>query len=147
MKYAIIESGVVANVAESDAPLADNWVPLGSGRRGDLWDGETFTTPKPPEPSIEERRATMRVTRGQFAIAAHVADIITATEAEAWAGGTSLPQAVTDALAAAITDDTERLAARIEALTTTHVRRTAPLLVLLQSALSISDTDADALFG
>ncbi|MBO9441368.1 DUF4376 domain-containing protein [Phaeobacter italicus] len=51
MKYAIIENGKVANIAKAEAPLADNWVPALDARIGDLWDGETFTSPAPPPPT------------------------------------------------------------------------------------------------
>lgn len=45
MKYAIIENGLVVNVATADAPLAENWIEAGSAKKGDTWDGSTFTTP------------------------------------------------------------------------------------------------------
>jgi hypothetical protein len=51
MKYAIIQSGVVANIAESETALADNWFEAGSAQIGWTHDGETFTPPPvPPAP-------------------------------------------------------------------------------------------------
>lgn len=54
MKYAIIENGKVANIAKADAPIYDNWVPAGSARIGDAWDGETFTSPPAPDPTQDD---------------------------------------------------------------------------------------------
>lgn len=49
MKYAIIEDGKVVNIAVADTPLADNWIEAGAAKIGDLWDGQSFTSPpKPP---------------------------------------------------------------------------------------------------
>lgn len=45
MKYAIIENGVVINIAKADSPISANWVLAGSAKRGDIWDGSVFTTP------------------------------------------------------------------------------------------------------
>lgn len=53
MKYAIVENGVVVNVAVADAPLAENWIAAGNARVGDTWDGSTFAR----EVSIKEINA------------------------------------------------------------------------------------------
>lgn len=52
MRYAIIENGVVVNQAESDSELAENWIPAGNGKIGDLWDGSVFTTPGKSAPKL-----------------------------------------------------------------------------------------------
>jgi hypothetical protein len=96
---------------------------------------------------LHEKRAAMRITRGQFAIRAASTGLITPTEAEAWAGGTSLPAQVTDAFADSIADDMERLAARVDALTAPHIHRVNPLILLLQAHLGLTDDQADALFS
>ncbi|ABF64341.1 hypothetical protein TM1040_1608 [Ruegeria sp. TM1040] len=57
MKYAIIENGVVVNIAKADAPLAYNWVGAGGARIGDLWDGQAFTPPAPPPPTTDDVNA------------------------------------------------------------------------------------------
>lgn len=54
MKYAIIENGVVVNIAKADAPLADNWIEAGAAKIGDSWDGETFTSPPRPAPTAAD---------------------------------------------------------------------------------------------
>ena len=56
MKYAIIENGIVANIALADGPLAANWVPAGDANIGDLWDGEAFTAPPVDIQSIAEAK-------------------------------------------------------------------------------------------
>lgn len=44
MKFAIIEVGVVANLAVAETPLQSNWVEATDAVSiGDLWDGENFT--------------------------------------------------------------------------------------------------------
>ena len=96
---------------------------------------------------LADKRATMRLMRGEFAIRAAGMGLITPEEAEAWAGGTSLPASVTNAFAAHIADDMERLAARVDALTASHIHRVNPLILLLQAQLGLSDDSIDALFS
>lgn len=54
MKFAIVESGVVVNVAVADGPLAENWVDLTgiepSPGPGWLYANGTFSEPPPPPP-------------------------------------------------------------------------------------------------
>ena len=95
---------------------------------------------------LREKRASMRLARSQFAIRAAGMGLITHTEAEAWAGGTSLPALVTDAFAAHIEDDMQRLGARVDALTAAHIHRVNPLIILLQAQFGLTDNQADALF-
>lgn len=58
MKYAIIENGVVVNLAKSDAPLGGNWVVAeGMVNTGDLWDGEVFTPAPVPAKAPEALQA------------------------------------------------------------------------------------------
>ena len=57
MKYAIIENGIVINKAVAEEPLGENWIESSSCKIGDLWDGEKFTSPPGPEPTIEEIKA------------------------------------------------------------------------------------------
>lgn len=96
--------------------------------------------------ALAERRASASLGRGAFAVAAFAAGLITEAEAEAWAGGASLPQIIANAFAQ-IEDPTQRLAARIEALTTPTIRRGNPLLMMLQATLGLTDAQVDALFG
>jgi hypothetical protein len=58
-----------------------------------------------------------------------------------------LPAQVTDAFADSIADDMERLAARVDALTASHIHRVNPLILLLQAHLGLTDDQADALFS
>lgn len=52
MRAAIIENGVVVNIAVADADFAaeQGWIISDVAQIGDLWDGETFTSPAAPEP-------------------------------------------------------------------------------------------------
>ena len=53
MRAAIIENGIVINVAETEPDFAaeQGWVLSDVAQIGDLWDGETFTSPPAPEPA------------------------------------------------------------------------------------------------
>lgn len=47
MKYAIIENGVVVNVAVAEQPLDDNWIESDIAAIGDLYKNGEFSKPKP----------------------------------------------------------------------------------------------------
>lgn len=99
---------------------------------------------KTPEEVAAERDA-MSVPRGQFAVAAAGAGLVTEQEALNWAGGNSLPatvNAVIDALPQA-----EQLPARVEALTALNVQRVHPLVLMLQASLGLTDEQTDGLFA
>lgn len=99
------------------------------------------------EAAINAARAEMRLSRAQFALSAARAGLISAGEAEAWAGGVALPSLVTDAFAAHIADDMARLAARVDALSASHIHRANPLILLLGAQFGLSDDQLDALFA
>ena len=45
MTYAIVEDGIVANIAEATKPIEPNWIPVQIGARvgiGDTYNGEMF---------------------------------------------------------------------------------------------------------
>jgi len=96
-------------------------------------------------PNIDPREA-MTLTRAEFALATATAGLITDAEALAWAGGTALPQFATDAIEATQGTSAEKLAMKIEALTSANVRRTAPTIALLGATLNMTDAQIDALF-
>ena len=96
---------------------------------------------------LANKRENMRLTRAQFAIRAAGMGLITPAEAEAWAGGVALPSLVTDAFAAHIADDMARLAARVDALSASHIHRANPLILLLGAQFGLSDDQLDALFA
>jgi len=52
MRVAIIEDGVVANIAIANLEFAQEqgWVASETAQMGDSWDGVTFTSPPAPEP-------------------------------------------------------------------------------------------------
>lgn len=60
MRYAIIENGVVVNVAVSDAPLADKWIASDTAQIGDLYVDGQFV---PPAPDYEAQWAVVRAER------------------------------------------------------------------------------------
>jgi hypothetical protein len=60
-RYAVIEAGVVANVAVAEEPFADNWMlcpdQVGPGW---LYDGSEFSPPPPPPPPSREEQEAAR---------------------------------------------------------------------------------------
>lgn len=75
MHAAIIESGIVINIVVSDADFAaeQGWIMSDVARIGDMWDGETFTSPPepepappPPTPSKEELLARLQALQAQI---------------------------------------------------------------------------------
>lgn len=56
MNYAIVENGIVTNVAVSDAPLAENWIASEVARIGDKYENGQFVTP-PPNTELEAAEA------------------------------------------------------------------------------------------
>ena len=64
MQYAIIENNIIVNVAEADAPLADNWEPL----QADASIGWTRTGAGQPfeAPAVESVAQDTRITRLAF---------------------------------------------------------------------------------
>lgn len=58
MKYAIVENGVVVNLAVADEPLEANWIEFdGPVTLGDLWDGAAFSPAPIPQRSPDEVQA------------------------------------------------------------------------------------------
>lgn len=84
--------------------------------------------------------------RADFAIALAEAQIITGAEAEAWAGGSALPELAVNAIAASGLSVTAQVAARIRALGASEVRRLNPIVAMLQAAVPLTDQEADSLF-
>ena len=63
MKYAIIENGVVTNVALADSPLASNWVASDAASIGWAYDGANFTAPAVYVPTLAEQSSSVRSKR------------------------------------------------------------------------------------
>lgn len=57
MKYAIVEAGVVTNVAVADAPLANNWIETTQAGPGWLYQNGQFLPPPPAAPTKAEQEA------------------------------------------------------------------------------------------
>ena len=60
MRFAIVENGVVANVAVSDAPLADSWIASDTAQIGDHYADGQFA---PPAPDNDAQWAVVRAQR------------------------------------------------------------------------------------
>jgi hypothetical protein len=95
---------------------------------------------------LTAKREAASLSREGFAIAAHGQALLSEAEAEDWAGGVSIPAAIVAAINSGLPEG-ERLKARIHAKTTLEIRRSAPLISLLQAALNLTDDQVDGLFG
>jgi hypothetical protein len=124
--YAIIVGGIVANIAEADEAFAQEcgWIPAQGGAIGDLWDGESFTTPAPVVVVPQE------VTRRQ------------ALQALLLAGKLHLVQPAIDA----IQDATQRGMMQIEWDDSQAFQRTRPSLIAIGTAIGLDSAAIDALF-
>lgn len=139
----IADAGFVA-VGPKPAPTINQTVTWG-GSDWVVYTKNTEEVAAEEAAALEESREVMVVSRASFALACYYAGILDEAETEAWVGGTALPNFVVAALEAALPQE-ERLAARVEALSTPTVRRRAPLLLLLQASLTLSEESVDALF-
>lgn len=83
MRYAIIENGVVSNVAEADEPLSGNWVESGSAGIGWAWDGSMFS---PPPVDLEALASQVRAQRDELLTASDWTQVADApVDQAAWA--------------------------------------------------------------
>ena len=127
MQYVIVENNIIVNVAEADAPLADNWEPLQVGA-GIGWartePGMPFEAPA-PAPSPVPPSVTMRQARLALLGAGLLASVDAAID--------SLPSP-------------QKEAARIEWEYTTEVQRSSGLVPMMGVALGLDDAALDTLF-
>lgn len=126
MRAAIIENGVVVNVAEASEQFAQakGWIASNSAETGDLWDGDVFTKPA-PAPTPVPSAVTMRQARRALLEAEKLATV--------------------DALIAGMAG-TAGDTARIDWEFSSEVRRDWPLVAALAPALSLTEEAIDALF-
>lgn len=125
-RFAIIDAGRVINHAEAEAEFAQSqgWIPAGESRIGDLWDGETFTTPPAP-PAPVPQQVTMRQAR----LALHAAGLLEGVDAAI----ASLPEP-------------NKTTAKIEWEYAQAVERNAGLVPSLAAALGMTEEQIDQLF-
>ena len=124
MKYAIIENGIVVNIAVANAPLDSNWVDGTGAQIGDEYVGGKFVRPAIIVPVPES------VTRRQAKVSLLQAGLLDEVEAGI----------------EAITDEMTRRIARIEWDSAQEVRRDWPLLVQIAGQIGITDEQLDDLF-
>lgn len=101
-RWAIIDGGVVVNIAIADAALEDNWVPADDAAIGDLYVAGAFVRPQTTAPVPEavtpvQFRRALRQAGLYDAVAAYVATQDADTQ-DAWEYAVTIPRS--DALVA-----------------------------------------------
>ena len=127
MRAAIIENDIVVNVAEADAYFAEaqGWIASDVAKIGDLWDGETFTSPPSPPPPVP-KSVSMRQARLALLNAGLLDDVE----------------------AAIITmDEAQRAQTQIEWEYAQEVQRDNALVAALGPKLGLDDAAIDSLFS
>jgi hypothetical protein len=99
------------------------------------------------ERAYEERMRSAPVSRFSFATALAADGIITIQEAKAFAGGTGLPAFATDVIAASGLTDVQKISAEIKSLSAVSIHRLNPIVLMMQSAKSMTDAEVDTLFA
>lgn len=89
MRYAIIEDGVVTNVAVADKPFGENWVLAESANIGDLYDGTSFSPPPPPQGDVDKAWVALRAQRDALLVTSDWTQLLdtplTDTQRQEWA--------------------------------------------------------------
>lgn len=126
-RFAIIDAGRVTNIIESDAAFAASIgaIDATGGKVGDLWDGNTYTTPPAP-PAPVPAEITMRQARLALLGAGKLAAVDTAINAM---------------------DEPAKSAAKIEWEYSNTVQRHNGFVAALGPALGLTDAQIDALFS
>ena len=124
MKYAIIENGIVVNIAVSNTPLAANWVDGAGAQIGDEYVGGGFVRPVIVDPVPES------VTRRQAKVALLQAGLLDEVESGI----------------EAITDPVTKRIAKLDWSEAQEFRRDWPLLNQLAVGMGITDGQLDELF-
>lgn len=126
MNYAIVENGVVVNIAVADQALASNWIQSDTAAIGDLYSNGVFTKPPaPPAPVPTE------VSNAQ------------AREALIRSG---IPIASVNAALAAIADSVEREIAVTQWEYRSTIRRDAELVTSMAGAMNLTSVQVDDMF-
>lgn len=146
MNYAIIENGVVVNMAVSDVPLETNWVLASDGVGiGWLYEAGGFSPPPPPSaPDPNIARAGMKLSFAQMMIGLVAEGWISPEEGRAWRDRVGLPAPVA-ALIATLPEN-QQFAAETRALAASEILRTDPLTVAIGMSQGKTPEQMDAFF-
>ena len=126
MKYAIVENGVVTNVALADEALGTDWVASDVAQKGWTYNGSTFTAPTVVQPTLAEQRAEMSCSRAQ--------------------GMTVLGETVWARVIALAEDPSTPWALKVAVHNTYEWRRLSSDMDTLIWAMGLTAEEADALF-
>jgi len=127
MRAAIIQDGIVINIAEADADFAEaqGWIVSDDAAIGDTWDGESFIKPPTP-PAPVPASVTRRQAREALLNIGLLDDV--------------------EMVINSIEDETERKRAEIYWLDSATFERSHPMLIQIASAVGLTDAEIDELF-
>jgi hypothetical protein len=124
MRFAIIENGVVTNIAVADSALESNWIQSDTATKGYTYENGVFTAPpEPPEP------VPASVTMRQARLALNSQGLLAGVEA---------------AIAGLSEPDKTNITIEWEYAAT--VERASPWIATMIAALSLTEAEMDGLF-
>lgn len=126
MKFAIIENGVVVNLAVADTALADNWIQSDTAAMGDIYSNGEFTTPPAPQVPVPAEVTNAQARQALIHSGISIASV--------------------DALIQEIADPVEREIAFTQWEYGNMIRRNAELVVALSDDLGLTAEELDDLF-
>lgn len=127
MRAAIIENGIVVNIAEADADFAaaQGWIVSDTASIGDTWDGLEFAKPPAP-PAPVPASVTRRQAREALLNVGLLDDV--------------------DMAIAGIADETERRRAEIYWMDSATFERNSAMLGQIAASIGLTDAEIDELF-
>ena len=126
MRYAVIENGVVVNVALADAPLAANWIQSDTAAIGDLYADGAFAKPPTQQTPVPDEVTNAQAREALIRSGISIASVNSAIQA--------------------ITNPVEREVAFVQWEYRDKIRRNAELVRSMGVALNLSDSQIDDLF-
>jgi len=143
-RYAILDAGIVMNVALAESALDASWVecPPSVGPGWLYEDGEFVEPPPPPAP--EPDRSKMVLSFAQLLIGLVTEQWITEAEGRAWRDRTALPAAVSSLIATLPQE--QQFAAETRAYAFIEALRLDPLVEALGAAEGKTPEELDTFF-
>lgn len=147
MRYAVIEEGVVTNIALADAPMGDDWIEATDAAQiGGTWDGQVFGPVPQPDPAAQLAawRRGARLSKAEFVLGLIMLEILTLDDAISASRG-EWPSALSGFLDYLTPQQAAQV--QIEWATRAVIGRVDTYVLVLASYLNLTDAQVDTLFG